>query len=221
MSEQPSVEDLFALYRLCGGDAERVIELLARLWGTTPDAIKPTVYAWLGNMPTTYVGPPSRSRTAPPTLPSWFMRVGQEMAGGGRGGPQSGGGGGALLGKHVKPPPLSAPAAPGATHMPRTFDMLALQQAVERGSTKLPQGSRTRTLTLQPMPEEQPANFGAAEWMAAPPQVLNPPLQAPAGRAPPELNDDALGAFMYQSRVGKASLSSQAAVRAYGGRHMR
>ena len=35
--EPPSVDDLFALYRLCGGDPERVIELLARLWGAQPE----------------------------------------------------------------------------------------------------------------------------------------------------------------------------------------
>ena len=35
--EPPSVDDLFALYRLCGGEPDRVIELLARLWGAQPE----------------------------------------------------------------------------------------------------------------------------------------------------------------------------------------
>ena len=39
LEELRSVDDLFALYRLCGGDAERVVELLARLWGASAEAI--------------------------------------------------------------------------------------------------------------------------------------------------------------------------------------
>ena len=161
--------------------------------------IAPTVHAWLGQLPATYK-PPSRSRTAPPALPSWFLQAGLPQhpprggaaaaGGGGAGGGAGGGGaraGGTLaLPSGVRPPPLSAPAAQGnsgKSHGPRTFDMLALAQAVERGSSKLPAHAArnarpSNTLTLPSMPEEAPIDFSAKQWMAAP-----APAPRPAGGA--------------------------------------
>lgn len=66
----PSVEDLFALYRLCGGSESRVVELLAKLWDTQPAAIASVVKGWMSGLPD--APPPSRRRTAPPELPSWL-----------------------------------------------------------------------------------------------------------------------------------------------------
>lgn len=219
------MDDLFALYRLCGGDATRVIELLARLWGAQPQLIAPTVRAWLGNLPAA-APPPSRSRTAPPALPSWFLTAGLRAAAGVGGmaaevSPASGGAADVAMralqrgiNLSTKPPPLSAPAAPGETRATRSFDMLALQQAVEQGSSKLP--TRSRTLTLQPMPEEGPVSFSAPQWMAPAAEL------PPAGRVPNALTDDALGAFMYSERMGGGRLGiTDRSSRSFGGRHMR
>ena len=63
----PSAEDLFALFRLCGGSEPDVVEFLAKLWGTTPLVICDVVRSWLKDMPA--VPLPSRSRSAPPVLP--------------------------------------------------------------------------------------------------------------------------------------------------------
>ena len=171
--EPPSVDDLFALYRLCGGDESKVIELLSRMWGTQPEAIAPTVRVWLGGLPAQYK-PPSRSRTAPPALPSWFLNVpglpqlGHANPGLGRSGP-------IVLPNGVKPPPVSAPAAQGNKgnkEMGRTFDMLMLQKAVENGNARLPnrKDKPQNRLALQPMPEEGPVSFSAPQWMAPVPQ---------------------------------------------------
>ena len=62
----PSVEDLLALYQLCGGSPRTVVEVLARLWRTSPDAIRATVEGWLTHLPP--IKPPSRSQSAPPVL---------------------------------------------------------------------------------------------------------------------------------------------------------
>ena len=222
MLEQPSVEDLFALYRLCGGDAERVIELLARLWNTDAAAIAPTVRAWLGDMPSA-CQPPSRTRTAPPVLPSWFMTprwsggapAASGLARNGVGGGGLGGGGRAV--------PVSAPAVDRP--LQRSFDMAALQQAVRKGEHKLPPAQRTRTLTLQPMPEDGPMDFSAAQWMTAPAaaqqsQARQPHFGLAPSGAPAPGGDDALGAFMYASRMGRGELRPMNRTNR-GGAHMR
>ena len=230
--EPPSVDDLFALYRLCGGDESKVIELLSRMWGTQPEAIAPTVRVWLGGLPAQYK-PPSRSRTAPPALPSWFLNVpglpqlGHANPGLGRSGP-------IVLPNGVKPPPVSAPAAQGNKgnkEMGRTFDMLMLQKAVENGNARLPnrKDKPQNRLALQPMPEEGPVSFSAPQWQGKPSLsaslggggaagMLN---RGPAGKVPAALGDDALGAFMYASRMGKGIGVTEAVSRGYGGRHMR
>jgi len=64
----PSAQDLYALYRLCGGSAIEVVEFLARLWGENPAAIADVVFSWLVELPSV-PPPPSRSRSAPPVLP--------------------------------------------------------------------------------------------------------------------------------------------------------
>lgn len=51
MSKPPTSKDIFSLYQLCGGSEERVIELLAHLWGTTIESITPTVRGWLRGLP--------------------------------------------------------------------------------------------------------------------------------------------------------------------------
>ena len=59
-------EDLFALYRLHGGDINSIVQFLARQWGTSPRAIAPMVYSWLAHMPPRELLPlPSRSRSSP------------------------------------------------------------------------------------------------------------------------------------------------------------
>jgi hypothetical protein len=59
-------EDLFALYRLHGGDINSIVQFLARQWGTNPRAIAPMVYSWLAHMPPRELLPlPSRSRSSP------------------------------------------------------------------------------------------------------------------------------------------------------------
>ena len=63
----PSIEDLFSLWRLCGGSEAHVVETLARLWGTAPGDIAETVRTWLAPMPPIKL--PSRSHSAPPVLP--------------------------------------------------------------------------------------------------------------------------------------------------------
>lgn len=63
----PSVEDLFSLWRLCGGSEIHVVETLARLWGCSPLSIADTVRSWLVGMPA--IQPPSRSHSAPAVLP--------------------------------------------------------------------------------------------------------------------------------------------------------
>ena len=63
----PSLEDLMALYQLCGGKRQAVITMLARLWKTTPQAIAPTVESWLVHLPP--LKPPSRTQSAPAVLP--------------------------------------------------------------------------------------------------------------------------------------------------------
>ena len=60
----PSAQDLYELYRLCGGNQQEVMQLLARAWATSVEAIEPTVSAWLEQLPTPV--PPSRSTSAPP-----------------------------------------------------------------------------------------------------------------------------------------------------------
>ena len=62
----PSAQDLFELYKLCGGNRLEVMQLLARAWGTSPQEIEPTVSAWLDQLPVPL--PPSRSTSAPPQL---------------------------------------------------------------------------------------------------------------------------------------------------------
>ena len=245
--EQPSTEDLFALYRLCGGDSERVVELLARLWGSDPNTIAPTVYAWLGGLPPSYRPPPSRSRTAPPALPSWFtmprfsaingvnhMNVRPDVPHAAK--PLAGA---PLLGRSlpsapIKPVPLSAPAVPSAGRK-ESYDMMMLQQAVANGSSKLGM-KQSRTLTLQPMPEDAVMTFSAPQWNvpaaaaapgAAPGRGMAPAAArgTPPGRVPDGMGEDALGAFMYESRMGKGIAVAQRSggVRggSYGGRHMR
>jgi hypothetical protein len=63
----PSLEDLMALYQLCGGKQQAVVSMLARLWKTTPQAIAPTVESWLVHLPP--LKPPSRTQSAPAVLP--------------------------------------------------------------------------------------------------------------------------------------------------------
>ena len=63
----PSIEDLFSLWRVCGGSEAHVVETLARLWGTAPGDIAETVRTWLAPMPPIKL--PSRSHSAPPVLP--------------------------------------------------------------------------------------------------------------------------------------------------------
>ena len=63
----PTIEDLVALFRLCGGDKLEIVHLLARLWDASPEEITPTVLSWLMELPP-YL-PPSRSATALPVLP--------------------------------------------------------------------------------------------------------------------------------------------------------
>lgn len=168
----PSVDDLFALYRLCGGDAERVIELLSRLWGAQPNVIAPTVHAWLGQLPASYK-PPSRSRSAPPALPSWFLHAGRAAARAHPGSSLARSSTTLALPAAIKPPPLSAPAVAGkgaGGQIGRSFDMMALQQAVERGSSKLPASQRVQSFALPPMPEGAPIEFmSAAAWNVGPP----------------------------------------------------
>jgi len=246
------MEDLFALYRLCGGDAERVVELLARLWGADPNAVAPTVHAWLGGLPTSYRPPPSRMRTAPPALPSWFTMprfsktngVSHDHVRPNAPNAMKPLAGAPLLGRPpnsapVRPVPLSAPVNPQQGRQ-QTFDMMMLQQAVENGSTKL--GARNpnnRVLQLGSMPEDQPVSFSAPQWHGKPSlsaslggadggapnnaaAMLN---RGPAGKVPAALGDDALGAFMYASRMGKAIgvAERSGGIRggSYGGRHMR
>lgn len=244
--EPPSVDDLFALYRLCGGDSERVVELLSRLWSTQPEAIRPTVLAWIGGLPATYK-PPSRSRTAPPVLPQWFMSAGQRAAAAarsGRGRMGAAGRGATLaLPAGVKPPPLSAPAASGAaaSELPRSFDMIALKNAVDKGASKLPQ--RVDRLALASLPEAATVSIPAAEWMAPRGAARQPPPQpgngfpargqVPAAAAPGGVpvggtfltgqggGEDALGAFMYAARMGNQLSLTERASRGMGGRHMR
>lgn len=249
--EQPSMEDLFALYRLCGGDAERVVELLARLWNADPAAVAPTVHAWLGGLPHTYRPPPSRMRTAPPALPSWFTMprfsrtngVSHDHVRPSAPNAMKPLAGAPLLGRPpnsapVKPIPLSAPVNPQQGRQ-QTFDMMMLQQAVEKGSTKL--GGRNpnnRVLQLGSMPEDEPVSFSAPQWQGKPshgaslggsvgnvPNMSHLLNKGAAGRVPPALGDDALGAFMYASRVGKgigvAERSGGVRGGSYGGRHMR
>lgn len=66
----PSAGDLFALYRLHGGDRTRIVYFLAAQWGADPVVIAPTVHSWLNQLPPLELLPlPSRSRTSPSMLP--------------------------------------------------------------------------------------------------------------------------------------------------------
>ena len=174
--EAPSVDDLFALYRLCGGDAGRVVELLARMWGTQPEAIAPTVNIWLGSLPVQYK-PPSRSHTAPPALPSWFMQAGKQAQ-------QRAAfatGGAIALGKAAaKPPPVSAPAVAGKRGVGTSFDMIAMRKAVEKGQSKLG-GARADVLALPSMPEHAPLAMSASQWMMPQPDRGGAPAAANGG----------------------------------------
>ena len=182
--EPPAMEDLFALYKLCGGNVERCINLLARLWEVSVARIAPVVRSWLSLMPE--VPPPSRMRSAPVTLPSELSSRLHDL-GAAAGVP---GGGGATIAfgpAWRRPPPVSAPA----THTGRTaasFDVRALQRAVERGASLLP----SQTYKLPTLPEGGPH--------------LAPPPAFVAGRLPPpkvdEADEESLAAFAYQSRMG-------------------
>ena len=78
------------------------------------------------------------------------------------------------------------------------------------------------------MPEDEPVSFGAAQWNVPPrrpnpsgapaPAALIDRLKGPAGRVPDQINDDALGAFMYASRVSGGALRVTSG---RGGMHMR
>ena len=63
----PSVEDVFALYKLCGGSEPEVVETLARLWGAHPLSICDVVRTWLADLPPLQL--PSRIASAPAVLP--------------------------------------------------------------------------------------------------------------------------------------------------------
>jgi len=61
----PSTEELLRLYKLCGSEAQ-VTALLAKQHRLTPEALAPTVRKWLAALPE--IPPPSRQRSAPPSL---------------------------------------------------------------------------------------------------------------------------------------------------------
>jgi hypothetical protein len=205
--ETPSMEDLFSLYKLCGGNTERCIELLARLWDADAERIAPVVRGWLIRLPEVPV--PSRISSAPATLPSELSSKLRSFAGVAAGtGPirQQGAGApsvGPLLLGGKKPPPVSAPAHPGLQPS-RSFDMRALQQAVVRGSAKLGR----QTLTLPSVPENRQ-------------QILWTQGHAPGEAVEPQ-GEDALAAFMYQARVNeKLVLAGLGGNRPGMTRHMR
>ncbi len=61
------MEDLQALYALCGGNDAEVVVLLSRMWRLPREEIRPTVLGWLKSLPRPEL--PSRSRSAPAVLP--------------------------------------------------------------------------------------------------------------------------------------------------------
>ena len=63
----PSMEDLQALYALCGGNEAEVVVLLSRMWRLPREEIRPNVLSWLRCLPRPEL--PSRSRSAPAILP--------------------------------------------------------------------------------------------------------------------------------------------------------
>jgi hypothetical protein len=66
MAVPPSMDDLMAVFELCGSRLA-VVEFLANMWKVKESDIAATVYSWLVKLPS--APPPSRSRSAPPTLP--------------------------------------------------------------------------------------------------------------------------------------------------------
>jgi hypothetical protein len=59
----PTPEHLHSLLRMCGSE-QGVVNLLAKSYGLSPDAIDETVRQWLSDLPG--IVPPSRQRSAPP-----------------------------------------------------------------------------------------------------------------------------------------------------------
>ncbi len=214
----PPAEDLFALYRLCGGDEVKVIDLLAQLWGTAAVSIAPMVRQWLQNMPK--LVPPSRSRTAPPMLefaPFWADAAAARAGGGRRISPVPPKLAAMVpLGLH-KAPPMSAPGGDGKGVAGRDRTARGggdVGAGIARQLNALNARVNSRVVlnneggALQPMPEDAPVDFWtptAAEGWGS--QVPTQPPPAP----PPEPNAEALQAFMarnsqklsFTGRVGK------------------
>ena len=190
--EPPSIDDLFALYRLCGGNESRCIDLLARLWDAPRDAIAPTVRQWLSGLPS--VAPPSRSRSAPPMLPAWLAGADAVLASGKLGPIPTAAAPIAVA--PCRPPPISAPARPNVLDRkgPNTAskDVLALHRAVQQHAAKLGNTHARQVLALQPVSEDAPVtNF----WT---PAAYG---EHGSGAEGPPMDADALEAFMYKARM--------------------
>lgn len=126
----PSHEDVYALWRLAGGDAGQVAEMLARLYQASVEQVTPGVHDWVRDNRPSLI-PASRTQSEPPARSgSW---LGPSEAGRRRL-TSSGMLEGAPPSRRHEPPPLSAPPWP----------------APRRRA-----GPASRVLRLEPTTEEQ------------------------------------------------------------------
>ena len=100
--------------------------------------------------------PPSRSRSAPPMVPSWLAGAEALLTTGSRAGERAPAAA-PIAAAPRPPPPVSAPARPNETDRagPRTAskDVLALHRAVQQHAAKLG-GTQRQALALQPLAED-------------------------------------------------------------------
>ena len=207
----PTLEDLVALYRLCGGDKLEVVYFLANLWRVDPDSIGPTVVSWLADMPPVEL--PSRSRSAPPVLPpalrerlaSASLRAGPLL-------PRSYG--------HQRRPKVPALTAPVAGSQASFAAVLAglyeastrLNSHLNRGGTEQGSGGASGSSDVFTLPASGPA-FQPVLLTAA--QVA----AVPEDGVFEEEEDEVLSAYMQRSRVkqGKLKPSVRGAYGKYAG----
>ena len=222
----PSLEDLTALYQLCGGDEGEVVEFLARVWKTTPLAIATPVRLWLRELPRFL--PPSRSRTSPAAIgvaalqkrlasatpPFPVQPRPHERAAAARRAPPV---------PPVPPGPMaaSAPVQRSLVTPDLASDLAAVLGKLHASSTSMHSSLRgaprkdrpiDRLAVPQDGPTFEPVRLTAAQIAAVPEEV-----------EPSPLNEDALAAFMVRASTEDARirLTNPATATPYGSWHMR